>query len=284
METLQTLEIIQKEFPIYLSDYNNWMISLAVAKKNIRKEIGDFYRKMLSKIDGDCLVNNLFFYINGKPFTYENIIQFDIKDAIKKLDTIPSQSFVDNQIKIKLGTETYIPTSSTCSNSALDCVQKIAKEAEATEYPCFYYYQIPITEEQLIEPISINQEIYFRIKPCYLPYLRYFDLSKINLKRIDIRGIDLSNTNINSIDFASIYQNSLEETNLENVVLIEHELANISVKGANLCGTYLKININCADIKDALIDDSVTLYSDSKGIISSGLEQSKSKKMCSLHF
>lgn len=284
VEKLTHLKIIQKEFPIYLSDYNDWMINLALAQKHTRSQIAEFYRKILSKIEGDCLTNNLFFYINDKPFTYENIIKFDIKDAMKMLDMIQPKSFVDNQIQIQLRENTCIPTASEPFERVLMHAKKLAQRTEKTKYPCFYYYQLPIAEEQLLESFKEKDETYFRIRNQYLPYLRYFDLSRIILKKIDLRGVDLSRTNLKGIDFASIYQNSLDGTNLENVSLIGQELINISAKKSNLCGTYLAIDINSVDLEDAIVDDSIIFYSDSKGIIPSNFTYVKRKNHCNLHF
>ena len=266
MENIIKIEIVQKDFPIYNSQYLDWTIKLTQLKKKDKEKIYQLYRTLLSLIEEDCIVEHLHIFINDKPFLYENIINFDIDSMIESLSKLDKIPFEEGKISIQLSQilkESKKEVLETFKESLdLSYLKQIKEAAEKTEYPCFYYYQVPIKKEELFEIAKdSNGYRYLKIKKFYLPYLRYLDLSKINFQNVDLRGIDLSYTNINNIDFSSLYQNSLEETNLEGIVLLGNTLTNINAKNSNLCGTFLAIDIAITNIANAKLDDSITILS-----------------------
>lgn len=287
MEDVIKIEIVNKGFPIYHSQYLDWTIRLAQMKKKDKEKIYQLYKTLLSLIGEDCIVEHLHFFINDKPFLYENIQNFDIDAMIENLAKLDKMPFEKGKISIHLNQlvkeskKEVLDTSKEPIN--LSYLKQVKETAEKTDYPCFYYYQVPVQKEELFEiSKDSNGYRYLKIKKVYLPYLRYLDLSKINFQNVDLRGVDLSYTNISNIDFSSLYQNSLENTNLEGVVLIGNTLANINAKKSNLCGTFLSVDITTTNIDEAKLDDSVTILSNNH--VFRKTIKSRNNINCQLHF
>lgn len=287
MEDVIKIEIVNKGFPIYHSQYLDWTIRLAQMKKKDKEKIYQLYKTLLSLVGEDCIAEHLHFFINDKPFLYENIQNFDIDAMIENLVKLDKMSFEQGKISIHLNQmvkeskKEVLDTSKKPLN--LSYLKRVKEMAEKTDYPCFYYYQVPVQKEELFEiSKDSNGYRYLKIKKVYLPYLRYLDLSKINFQNVDLRGIDLSYTNISDIDFSSLYQNSLENTNFEGVVLIGNTLANINAQKSNLCGTFLSIDITTTNIDKAKLDDSVTILSNNH--VFRKTIKSRNNINCRLHF
>lgn len=88
------------------------------------------------------------------------------------------------------------------------------------------------------------------------------DLSKLDFTNADLRGIDLSDTNA-VIDLQTLYGPTIDgkrypditRANLKNVELNRSEVNEIIAVGANLKGTYVKVDISNSKINGAVFDD-----------------------------
>ena len=102
MEDVIKIEIVNKGFPIYHSQYLDWTIRLAQMKKKDKEKIYQLYKTLLSLVGEDCIAEHLHFFINDKPFLYENIQNFDIDAMIENLVKLDKMSFEQGKISIQL--------------------------------------------------------------------------------------------------------------------------------------------------------------------------------------
>lgn len=135
--------------------------------------------------------------------------------------------------------------------------QNLMEKVKSLEHPEFYYYQLPVKEEELF---TMNSG-YKKIKEEYLPYLRFFDLSKIIFSHMDFRNIDFSNTNIKYVDFSTAYHHSIANSSFENVELFGTEVKNMDARGTNLCGTYLTVDSDTTLLENSKLDSSILMLS-----------------------
>ena len=162
-------------------------------------------------------------------------------------------------------------------------LQKVSQLANNGPYPEFYYYQIPITENELFD---LNSGVK-KVKEEYLPYLPFLDLSKINFSSVDFRNMNFADTNIEKVDFNTAYQHSIAGANFQNVNLFGKQLENIDARNTNLCGTYLAVNSDTVMLDGAKMDSSVLLLANDRVIANperQGYSLTKEKRNTKIHF
>lgn len=284
MELIEKIEIVDYGFPIYHSEYLNWVIGLAKVGEQKRKEIDTIYRRILGLIANpeDVLVDNIRIFINGKRFSLDLLEYLDLKKASKIIDDYPKiivRKSLSGYGKFK---EEIISQENSVDENKSYLVKEMSlicylKKLASQKNPQFFYHTVPITESELF----VGDNDYKKINEVLIPYLRFLDLSNVPFRNVDLRGVDLSLTNVTDIDFTTIYKNSLENTNLEGVILIGKELKNIVADGANLQGTYLTIDLDTTSISGCLLDGTNIILKN--GLV---ISNSRARKLSSsiLHF
>lgn len=270
MEIIYKIEIIKKDIPILNSEYNNWIIALSSMKNKKKIKVYTFFKEIIKLLDDTYKIYYIRILINGKLLSIDNILSFDLKSAIKELKKVTpiiDKDKITLELKSNVKSKNLPNIYEKENKSYIDILEKMDKTLMAN-IKCFYYHQIKVPDYELFTfSKDKNGYIYKVIKKQYLPYLRYIDLSDTNFDKTDLRNIDLSFTNISKINFDTLYKRSIKNTNLQNVILVDHELSNICAKGANLLGTFLRINIDTTDIDKAQIDTSILLFNNKKEVI-----------------
>lgn len=270
MEIIYKIEIIKKDIPILNSEYNNWIIALSSMKKKKKIKVYTFFKEIIKLLDDIYKIYYIRILINDKLLSIDNILSFDLKSAIKELKEVTpiiDKDKITLELKSNVKSKNLPNIYEKENKSYIDILEKMDKTL-MPNIKCFYYHQIKVPDYELFTfSKDKNGYIYKVIKKQYLPYLRYIDLSDTNFDKTDLRNIDLSFTNISKINFDTLYKRSIKNTNLQNVILVDHELSNICAKGANLLGTFLRINIDTTDIDKAQIDTSILLFNNKKEVI-----------------
>lgn len=261
MKTFNKITIIDRGFPIYQSEYLNWVVAFSTLPNKTKKAITSLYQEIIALIANpdDIILDNIRIFLDEKEFTIENIKDLDFANVLEKV-----KSHDPITVK-KVATNFNAPVLSQSEESApnqslLEHLKSLAARPDSQ----FFYHTVMISAQELFTSVFVNGVPHYEIALPYLPYLRYLDLSKIPFAHIDLRGIDLSYTNITSIDFSSLFNNSIENTNLEGISLPNHELRNIAADGANLTGTYLIIDLDSTSIEGTILDKSNILISQNR--------------------
>lgn len=253
---MQTITINIRQFPILHSEYIQNIFDYTDLSSKDRKLYDETKFALFQLVQIDVPDSLVEFFIDGKKFSPALIQSISFQQLLEDINTNQIKTHITSQIPGVLEYEeekVKIPA----NDEILSRIKRVNSLAKENSYPEFYYYQIPISEEELF----ITKQGYKKIKEEYLPFLPYLDLSKIEFANIDLRNIDFSDTNIESIDFTTAYQNSIAGSSFKNVQLLGKKLENIDATSADLCGTYLTINSDTVSLKDTKLDSSILLLS-----------------------
>lgn len=253
---MQTITINIRQFPILHSEYIQNIFDYADLSNKDRKLYDETKFALFQLVQIDVPDSLVEFFINSKKFSPALIQSISFQQLLEDINTNQIKTHITSQIPGVLEYEeekVKIPA----NDEILSRIKRVNSLAKENSYPEFYYYQIPISEEELF----ITKQDYKKIKEEYLPFLPFLDLSKVEFANMDFRKIDFSNTNIEHIDFSTAYQNSIAGSSFKNVCLIGKQLENIDATSADLCGTYLTINSDTVSLKDTKLDSSILLLS-----------------------
>ena len=253
---MQTITINIRQFPILHSEYIQNVFDYARLSNKDKKLYDETKFALFQLVTVDVPDSLIEFFINNKKFAPSLIQSISFQKLLEDIKTNQIRTHITSQIPGVLEYEeekVKIPA----NDEILSRIKRVNSLAKENSYPEFYYYQIPISEEELF----ITKQGYKKIKEEYLPFLPYLDLSKIEFANIDLRNIDFSDTNIESIDFTTAYQNSIAGSSFKNVQLLGKKLENIDATSADLCGTYLTINSDTVSLQDTKLDSSILLLS-----------------------
>lgn len=281
---MQNITIKVRSLPIYHSDYLRGVFEYTELNKKEKQRFQEMLSLLCNLVDPDVPFEFLEFYINQERF-FPSFIK--TKECIQLLTDLHT-----NNIQINLQSElqqltTDFSTSdtySTLEKEKLNRIRLLSDKAKNSSYPDFFYHQIPVSEHELF---SLDNG-YKRIKSEYLPYLPFLDVSAVDFSNSNLVGLNLSNTNIKQIDFSSLYQKSIHNTDFSNVSLFGKLLEDIDASGANLCGTWLQINVDSVSLNETKLDDTLLFLSHDGRVISPDnqgfvLEKKKSNHI-KLHF
>ena len=253
---MQTITINIRQFPILHSEYIQNIFDYADLSNKDRKLYDETKFALFQLVQIDVPDSLVEFFINSKKFSPALIQSISFQQLLEDINTNQIKTHITSQIPGVLEYEeekVKIPA----NDEILSRIKRVNSLAKESSYPEFYYYQIPISEEELF----ITKQGYKKIKEEYLPFLPYLDLSKIEFTNTDLRNIDFSDTNIESIDFTTAYQNSIAGSSFKNVLLLGKKLENMDATSADLCGTYLTINSDTVSLQDTKLDSSILLLS-----------------------
>lgn len=253
---MQTITINIRQFPILHSEYIQNIFDYTDLSSKDRKLYDETKFALFQLVQIDVPDSLVEFFIDGKKFSPALIQSISFQQLLEDINTNQIKTHIASQIPGVLEYEeekVKIPA----NDEILSRIKRVNSLAKESSYPEFYYYQIPISEEELF----ITKQGYKKIKEEYLPFLPYLDLSKIEFTNTDLRNIDFSDTNIESIDFTTAYQNSIAGSSFKNVQLLGKKLENIDATSADLCGTYLTINSDTVSLQDTKLDSSILLLS-----------------------
>lgn len=253
---MQTITINIRQFPILHSEYIQNIFDYTDLSSKDKKLYDETKFALFQLVTVDVPDSLIEFFINNKKFAPSLIQSISFQKLLEDIKTNQIRTHITSQIPGVLEYEedkTKLPANS----EILSRIKRVNLLAKKSSYPEFYYYQIPISEEELF----ITKQGYKKIKEEYLPFLPYLDLSKIEFANIDLRNIDFSDTNIENIDFTTSYQNSIAGSSFKNVQLLGKKLENIDATSADLCGTYLTINSDTVSLQDTKLDSSILLLS-----------------------
>ena len=253
---MQTITINIRQFPILHSEYIQNIFDYADLSNKDRKLYDETKFALFQLVQIDVPDSLVEFFIDGKKFSPALIQSISFQQLLEDINTNQIKTHITSQIPGVLEYEeekVKIPA----NDEILSRIKRVNSLAKESSYPEFYYYQIPISEEELF----ITKQGYKKIKEEYLPFLPYLDLSKIEFTNTDLRNIDFSDTNIESIDFTTAYQNSIAGSSFKNVLLLGKKLENMDATSADLCGTYLTINSDTVSLQDTKLDSSILLLS-----------------------
>ena len=253
---MKTITINIRQFPILHSEYIQNIFDYTDLSSKDRKLYDETKFALFQLVQIDVPDSLVEFFIDGKKFSPALIQSISFQQLLEDINTNQIKTHITSQIPGVLEYEeekVKIPA----NDEILSRIKRVNSLAKENSYPEFYYYQIPISEEELF----ITKQDYKKIKKEYLPFLPFLDLSKVEFANMDFRKIDFSNTNIEHIDFSTAYQNSIAGSSFKNVCLIGKQLENIDATSADLCGTYLTINSDTVSLKDTKLDSSILLLS-----------------------
>lgn len=253
---MQTITINIRQFPILHSEYIQNIFDYTDLSSKDRKLYDETKFALFQLVQIDVPDSLVEFFIDGKKFSPALIQSISFQQLLEDINTNQIKTHIISQIPGVLEYEeekVKIPA----NDEILSRIKRVNSLAKESSYPEFYYYQIPISEEELF----ITKQGYKKIKEEYLPFLPYLDLSKIEFTNTDLRNIDFSDTNIESIDFTTAYQNSIAGSSFKNVLLLGKKLENMDATSADLCGTYLTINSDTVSLQDTKLDSSILLLS-----------------------
>lgn len=279
---MQAITIHIKPFPIFHSEYIQNVFDYAGLSSDDKRLYDDAKFALLQLVTVDVPDDLIEFFIGDKKFSPSLVQSISFPKLLEDIKT--------NQIRTHISSET--PGILDCEEESVTVpakeevitrLQRVSQLANNGPYPEFYYYQIPITGDELFDLHSGVK----KVKEEYLPYLPFLDLSKINFSSIDFRNMNFADTNIEKVDFHTAYQHSIAGANFQNVNLFGKQLENIDARGANLCGTYLAVNSDTVMLDGAKMDSSILLLANDRVIANperQGYSFIKTKKSVKIHF
>ena len=279
---MQAITIHIKPFPIFHSEHIQNVFDYAGLSSDDKRLYDDAKFALLQLVTVDVPDDLIEFFIGDKKFSPSLVQSISFPKLLEDIKT--------NQIRTHISSET--PGILDCEEESvtvpakeeiINRIQRISFLAKKSAYPEFYYYQVPVSEEELF----IRKQGYKKIKEEYLPFLPFLDLSKINFSSIDFRNMNFADTNIEKVDFHTAYQHSIAGANFQNVNLFGKQLENIDARGANLCGTYLAVNSDTVMLDGAKMDSSILLLANDRVIANperQGYSFIKTKKSVKIHF
>ena len=296
---MQDITLKVRNLPVYHSDYLRGSIEYAKLNKKEKEKFQEMLSLLCNLVNTDVPFEFVEFYINQErffpsfirkkeyPLVLKDIRNKDIRlIATSDLLQISSINYTikEEQLSDQLSNTPSYKYSQTIKEEKLKRIQLVAKKAFESKHPCFFYHQIPVQEQELFSYVNGCKVL----NTDYLPYLPFLDLSSIDFSHSNLIGLDLSNTNIRKIDFSSLYQGSIQNTDFSNVNLFGKELTNIDARGANLCGTWLQVNVDTVLLEDTKLDDSLLFIDCNDQVISADKHgfvlQKKKQNSISLRF
>ena len=278
---MQEIVIHVRQFPIFHSEYIQNVFdyyTLTDKEKKLYQKVQDaLYRLTTVDVPDDLLE----FFIDQKKFSPSLIHSISFQQLLKNIESNQVRTQISSQIPDFL--DDSIAVCAPAKEEVITRLQRVSQLANNGPYPEFYYYQIPITGDELFDLHSGVK----KVKEEYLPYLPFLDLSKINFSSIDFRNMNFADTNIEKVDFHTAYQHSIAGANFQNVNLFGKQLENIDARGANLCGTYLAVNSDTVMLDGAKMDSSILLLANDRVIANperQGYSFIKTKKSVKIHF
>lgn len=278
---MQEIVIHVRQFPIFHSEYIQNVFdyyTLTDKEKKLYQKVQDaLYRLTTVDVPDDLLE----FFIDQKKFSPSLIHSISFQQLLKNIESNQVRTQISSQIPDFL--DDSIAVCAPAKEEVITRLQRVSQLANNGPYPEFYYYQIPITGDELFDLHSGVK----KVKEEYLPYLPFLDLSKINFSSIDFRNMNFADTNIEKVDFHTAYQHSIAGANFQNVNLFGKQLENIDARGANLCGTYLAVNSDTVVLDGAKMDSSILLLANDRVIANperQGYSFIKTKKSVKIHF
>lgn len=280
---MQNISINIRSWPVLHSDYLRAVVEFARLNKKEQEKFREILSLLCNLVDPDVPFEFVEFYINNQRLS-PSIIK--AKEHIQLLEDLRK-----NDIKTSITSQLQpfaidFPNSDnffSMEEEKLNRIRLLADKARNCPYPEFFYHQISVSEKELF----YFENGYKRIKSEYLPFLPFLDVNSIDFSNSDLVGLDLSNTNIGHIDFSSLYQKSIQGTNFANVNLFGKALKDIDASGANLCGTWLQVDVDTVSLDEAKLDDTLLFLSHDDRVISpnnQGFVLEKRKNDIKLHF
>lgn len=280
-EIMQEIVINVRQFPIFHSEYIQNVFDYAALtdkeKKLYQKVQNALYRLTTVDVPDDLLE----FFVDQKKFSPSLIHSISFQQLLKNIESNQVRTQISSQIPDFLDDSLLVHVPA--KEEVITRLQKVSQLANYGPYPEFYYYQIPITENELFD---LNSGVK-KVKEEYLPYLPFLDLSKINFSSVDFRNMNFADTNIEKVDFNTAYQHSIAGANFQNVNLFGKQLENIDARNTNLCGTYLTVNSDTVMLDGAKMDSSVLLLANDRVIANperQGYSLIKEKRNTKIHF
>jgi len=269
--------------PIYHSDYLRGLFEYTDLNRKEKQKFQEMLFLLCNLVNPDVPFEFVEFYINQERFFPSFIKKKDYTQLLADFHINNIQVNVQSELPQLtddfLGSDNY----SSLENEKLKMIHTLSIKAKNSSYPDFFYHQIPISEHELFS----FEKGYKRIKSDYLPYLPFLDMSSVDFSNSDLAGLNLSNTNIKQINFSSLYQKSIRNTDFSNVSLFGKSLEDIDASGANLCGTWLQIDVDTVRLNEAKLDDTLLFLSHDGRVMSpnnQGFVLQKKKSNIKLHF
>lgn len=278
---MQEIIINIRQFPIFHSEHIQNVFDYAALtskEKKMYQKVKDALYQLTTLDVPDDLVE---FFVDHKKFSPSLIHSISFQQLLKNIESNRVQTIISSQSP-DFSDDTS-RTHTAANKEIISRLHRVLQLASNCSYPEFYYYQIPITENELFD---LNSRVR-KVKEEYLPYLPFLDLSKINFYNFDFRNINFADTNIENIDFNTAYQNSIAGANFQNVNLLGKQLENIDARDTNLCGTYLSVNTDNVMLDGAKMDSSVLLLANDRVIANPGHQGYsfvKEKRNTKIHF
>lgn len=267
-----SVKLWMNEHPVSHLEYLDWVVKIANLKTREKQVLEDFFRSILSLADPEWIIEFVVIEINGKKLCFDDLMEYDMKDAIRKFsdhdykDLIEGVITFPQEIPIKViekpkETRSKIkPKIDALIGQYVEQAKNLKMSAILQGNEAFYYYQIPVTPEILFETVEENGQTFKRIRASILPYLRFLDLSHIDFTDVCIQGIDLSYTNIENLDLSKVYLKDASFANLQRVNFRSKLISDAICKGTNLCETYSRIDIDSVDLEGALLDKTCLVF------------------------
>lgn len=278
---MQEIIINIRQFPIFHSEHIQNVFDYAALtskEKKMYQKVKDALYQLTTLDVPDDLVE---FFVDHKKFSPSLIHSISFQQLLKNIESNRVQTIISSQSP-DFSDDTSL-THTAANKEIISRLHRVLQLASNCSYPEFYYYQIPITENELFD---LNSRVR-KVKEEYFPYLPFLDLSKINFYNFDFRNINFADTNIENIDFNTAYQNSIAGANFQNVNLLGKQLENIDARDTNLCGTYLSVNTDNVMLDGAKMDSSVLLLANDRVIANPGHQGYsfvKEKRNTKIHF
>lgn len=261
---MRTIEVCTRNMPIYNSD----LIQILFDYHDLSSKEQALFKKVLEAIltecqDIDLPLEFLELFVDGQKFSPKLMKNINFKlllhDVLNKNVRLFTHSVEDY-----CQYETVAKTDSSRDFDKIFLVRlkNLANLAYQSDHPSFYFHQISISKDMLLE----QRKEFPRIREEWLDFLPFLDMSDIFLSHVDIRNTNLANTNIQAIDFSSLYHHSILGTNLENVNLFGQCINHVDASSANLCGTFLTIDTSSTKLLDTVLDDSLLFLEKEKVI------------------
>ena len=247
---MRQITVYIRPVPIFHSEYIKDIMTLEQLTRKEQKLYQTASLALHNLVKSNVSLEYIDFFIDEQRFSPDLVCQTSISEL---LNDIHNKNYQLTEIVSLPSTKKEL----SFQQEKIKLAKNLNEMAEKEANPEFYYYQLPIKEEELFTMFSG----YKKIREEYLPYLCFFDLSKLTFSHMDFRGVNFSDTNIKNVDFSTAYQHSIVNSNFENVELLGTELKNIDARGTNLCGTYLTIDSDTTLLENSKLDSSILMLS-----------------------
>lgn len=156
---MQTITINIRQFPILHSEYIQNIFDYADLSNKDRKLYDETKFALFQLVQIDVPDSLVEFFINSKKFSPALIQSISFQQLLEDINTNQIKTHITSQIPGVLEYEeekVKIPA----NDEILSRIKRVNSLAKENSYPEFYYYQIPISEEELF----ITKQDYKKIK------------------------------------------------------------------------------------------------------------------------